>query len=712
MSLFTIAFIFVGSICFALGFLHLLIYFKRRDLKDNLCFGLMALAFAFSSFLEIGTFHASSLAAHIPLLKATLVVQLILWICFTWFIHYYTKSSVIWPPIVITTLYASAFLVNLLSPGSILFKEVTDLSPFVLKSGETIYYSQGPANGWRILGDVAWFLLLGYTGYASYRCAKNENLKKAVVFASTVFLCLGLGYLHGTLIDTGVAPPPYLGSFLFLPLSLVMSYSLAGEVARASALSEEVKVAEARWRRLLENVHLLILGIDHQHNIFYVNPFFLEHTGYRWTEVVGHSIVNFIPKEDREKIKSRLDEVLHERSAIHPERSRDLIIKSGDQRKILWSNVLLSQEQTGNRTLSIGKDITDQLQAERSRDQALEELNALKVRLEQENISLREIIQVQHGFEEIIGNSDEILYVLSKIRQVAGTDSTVLIQGETGTGKELVAKAIHKESDRSKKPFIRVNCAAIPSDLFESELFGHEPGAFTGATNLRRGKFELAEGGVLFLDEIAEMPLAAQAKMLNVIQEREIERIGGSGSIAVDVQIIAATNRVLETEVKDGRFRSDLYYRLNIYPITVPPLRDRKDDITLLAKHFITVFNRQFGKNIASIPPAVLEKLENYYWPGNVRELRNLIERAIITSNSTVLNLPRELLQTLEQKPREALPTDNDLLPLSEVERRHILRALQATGWKVSGVDGAATILKINPSTLRSRIKKHDLEKP
>ena len=698
--------------CISLGFIHLLIFVRRRDLKEDLSFALMALAIGFSSFLEIGAFHAESLSTHILLLKGTLFVQCILWISFTWFIHLYTKAAVLWPPAVITALYLAAIILNLLSPGSIIFKEINELTPFILTSGETIYYSQGPANPWRILGDVAWFLLLAYTAYASYRCAQRYDLKKAVIFSSTIFLCLGLGYLHGTLIDLGITDPPYLGSFLFLPLSLVMSYSLAGEVARSSVLAEEIKSAESRWRRLLEDVHLLILGIDHQHKIFYVNPFFLQHMGYQPADLLGKTFLDLVPEKDRASIESRLNEVIHERSSIRSERTLAILTKSGGQREIEWSNVLLSQEMSGNKILSIGKDITDQLQAERSRDRAIEELQVLRNRLEQENISLKEIIQVQHGFEEIVGNSDEILYVLGKVTQVSGTDSTVLIQGETGTGKELVARAIHKESPRSAKPFIRVNCAAIPSELFESELFGHEPGSFTGATSLRRGKFELAEGGVLFLDEIAEIPLSAQAKLLNVIQEREIERVGGSGSVPIDVHIIAATNRILEREIEEGRFRADLYYRLNIYPITVPPLRHRKDDIVLLTKHFITVFNRKFGKNVTSVPPSLLEELNNYHWPGNIRELRNLIERAIITSQSDVLSIPREQLQTIRTNEVSEKTTENRILPLNEVERRHILKALQATDWKISGRDGAASILKMNPSTLRSRIKKHTLEKP
>ena len=233
---------------------------------------------------------------------------------------------------------------------------------------------------------------------------------------------------------------------------------------------------------------------------------------------------------------------------------------------------------------------------------------------------------------------------MSKIQQVAETDSTVLVFGETGTGKELVARAIHRESNRAKKPFIRINCAAIPADLVESELFGHEPGSFTNAVTLRRGKFELAEGGAIFLDEISEMPLVAQAKLLNVLQERVIERVGGSRTIPIDVRVISATNRSLEQEIAKGQFRADLFYRLNIYPITVPPLRERSEDIPLIVKHFITIFNSKFNKNIKEVPQVVMDRLESYDWPGNIRELKNILERAVITSTSENLIL-KDVLQ-------------------------------------------------------------------
>ena len=712
MSLFSFAFIFVASICFSLGFLHLLIFFRRRELKVDLAFSFLAFTIALSSFFELWTFQAATPASYVQLLKATLDIQALLWIFFGWFIYFFTRAVRLWPPILITFLYSISLVVNIVSPGGILFGHIEELTSLTLSTGEIFYFGNGPANPLRIVADIAWVILLVYAGYASIRFAGNVNRKKGIIFGTTIFLCLGLGYLHGTLIDFGIADPPYLGSFLFLPLAMVMSYSLAGDVVKASRLSAEVKAAEARWRNLLEQVHLMVVGVDLEKNIFYINPFFLEVTGYARDEILHQPFVSIIPEQDRTAMSERIGEVLSSQSEIKPERRLPILTKSGEQREIRWSSVLLKNpDKSDDGILSIGKDITDQVFAEADRDTALQELESLRLKLEEENVSLKEMIQIDHGFTEIIGRSNGILYVLGKVQQVAETDSTVLILGETGTGKELVARAIHRESLRADKPFIRVNCAAIPADLVESELFGHEPGSFTNAVTLRLGKFELAKGGTIFLDEISEMPLDTQVKLLHVLQEKEMERVGGSETIPVDVRVISATNRQLDSEVAQGRFRADLFYRLNVYPITIPPLRNRQDDIPLLVKHFIALFNKKFGKNITDVPPVTMDSLVAYDWPGNIRELRNILERAVITCRGSRLLLADKL------KPAQGNGADNGepkdaLLPLAEVERRHILRTLQQTNWQISGDNGAAQILKINPSTLRSRIKKLGLKKP
>jgi len=314
-------------------------------------------------------------------------------------------------------------------------------------------------------------------------------------------------------------------------------------------------------------------------------------------------------------------------------------------------------------------------------------------------------IRTDHGFKEIVGEAEILRELLEKLELVAATDSSVLILGETGTGKELVARAIHDRSPRSERPLVKVNCAAIPKDLVESELFGHEKGAFTGATEQRKGRFELANEGTIFLDEVGELPPETQAKLLRVLQDQEFERVGGTRSIHADVRVIAATNRDLAAEVKSGAFRSDLYYRLNVFPVTVPALRERRTDIPLLVRHFLDKAARKIGKRLEGVAPEFLEEAMRYDWPGNVRELENVVERAVILSRGPLLEL-REPLGSNDPATAPAGGT------LEEVERAHITSVLERTGWVIEGPRGAAAILGLNPSTLRGRMRKLDIRKP
>jgi transcriptional regulator with GAF, ATPase, and Fis domain len=348
-------------------------------------------------------------------------------------------------------------------------------------------------------------------------------------------------------------------------------------------------------------------------------------------------------------------------------------------------------------------DVTERKQAQIDRDKALEELTALKKKLEEENIYLKSEIRDVRLFSDMVGTSNALRYVQTKIAQVAPTGSSVLIQGETGVGKELVARAIHDDSrGRSGKPFIKVNCAAIPSNLVESELFGHEKGAFTDAAQQRKGRFELADTGTLFLDEISELPQDTQAKLLRVLQDGEFERVGSARTLKSDVRIIAATNKDLNAEVAAGRFRADLFYRLNVYPITVPPLRKRREDIPLLVEHFTSLIAPTIGRHIEKIPKQLMDQLKNYDWPGNVRELRNVVERSIITSPNSTLHVSDELITGQQLSSAEF----GSAISLDEVQRHHIEAILDQTKGKIEGPGGAAEILGLKPSTLRHRMKK------
>jgi formate hydrogenlyase transcriptional activator len=332
-------------------------------------------------------------------------------------------------------------------------------------------------------------------------------------------------------------------------------------------------------------------------------------------------------------------------------------------------------------------------------------LQKLKVQLEEENQYLQEEIKIQADFENIISKNKAFKQILKHIEQVAETSATVLILGETGTGKELVARAVHSISDRSDKTFVKLNCATIPENLIESDLFGHVKGAFTGAIANKKGRFELASGGTIFLDEIGELPLSLQPKLLRVLQEGEFERIGDSTSMRVDVRVIAATNRNLLAEMKKGNFRSDLFYRLNVFPINIPPLRDRRDDIPALVAHFIENNNRNLGKSISIVPQKSMDQLIRYDWPGNIRELENVIERAMIICKGKKLELNIDTPGSPIDETGEPGKT------LEEVEKNYIISVLKSTNWRVSGERGAAKILGMIPTTLESRLIKLGIKK-
>ena len=336
---------------------------------------------------------------------------------------------------------------------------------------------------------------------------------------------------------------------------------------------------------------------------------------------------------------------------------------------------------------------------------ALSDIQEMKEQLEVENIYFRHESKMKHQHKDIIGQSDGLKHVLHRAEQVAPTNATILILGETGTGKELIAAAIHNMSSRKERPLFTVNCAALPANLIESELFGREKGAFTGADSRRIGRFEVANGSTLCLDEIGELPLELQAKLLRVIQHHEFERLGSSQTIKIDVRIVATTNRDLEEEVRQGRFRQDLFYRLNVFPITVPPLRQRRDDIPLMVGSFIERFSRKLGKQITSISKETMKTLQDYPWPGNVRELESIIERAVILSPGSTLQLVDKL--TISSPPISAV-----LRTLEETERNQILKILEETGWRIEGNDGAATILGLHASTLRARMHKLGIARP
>ena len=445
-----------------------------------------------------------------------------------------------------------------------------------------------------------------------------------------------------------------------------------------------------------------------------MNPFLLEMLGYSHEELLGKKLWEIGTFRDIEASKATSSE-LKSKGYV---RYDDLPLETKDGRPIaveFVSNVYLVNHhkviQCNIRDITERKLIAEALQKshnelERRVEErtvelrtALSEIKTLKDQLEAENIYFRQEIKMKHQFDHILGQSDGLKYVLYRAEQVAPTNTTVLILGETGTGKELIAAAIHNMSPRKDRPLITVNCAALPANLIESELFGREKGAFTGADTRQVGRFEVANGSTLCLDEIGELPLEMQAKLLRVIQHNEFERLGSSHTIKVDVRIVATTNRNLEEEVRKGRFRQDLYYRLNVFPITVPPLRQRKEDIPLMVQAFIERYSRKLGKQITSIQKETMKALQDYPWPGNVRELESIIERAVILC-------PGPVLQLADKLEISSPPLSSTVRTLEETERNQILKTLSETRWRIEGKDGAAAILGLHPSTLRARMHK------
>jgi formate hydrogenlyase transcriptional activator len=337
---------------------------------------------------------------------------------------------------------------------------------------------------------------------------------------------------------------------------------------------------------------------------------------------------------------------------------------------------------------------------------AYQEITQLKDRLTKEKLYLEEEIQTAYNFDEIVGESRPLKRLLKQVQTVAPTDSTVLILGETGSGKELIARALHNLSERKDRTFVKLNCAAIPTGLLESELFGHEKGAFTGAISTKIGRFELADRGTIFLDEVGEIPLELQVKLLRVLQEQEFERLGSTRTVRVDVRVVAATNRDLSQMVQEQKFRSDLYYRLNVFPMTVPPLRERAEDIPILVRHFVQKFGMRMKKHIETIPSDAMKALQRYSWPGNVRELENFIER------SAILTAGPDLFVPLSELKHQPLSGNGAPTTMEEAERDHILKALRETNWTIGGAAGAAARLGMKRTTLQSRMQKLGISRP
>lgn len=476
--------------------------------------------------------------------------------------------------------------------------------------------------------------------------------------------------------------------------------------ARAAAellrmrMERQIRESEQRFRDLFEEAPIAYVFEDTNTRFVHANRAAMNLLGLKPEEVAGTVGMSLVAPD--QTVQARINDAFADIQRGKERGLPELELRRKDDGKPIWVQFWSRPEPDGKHTRTMIIDITDRVLAERE-----------KARLHQENLYLQEEIKASSNFEEIIGRSTSLTAVLDQVRAVGPTEASVLIQGETGTGKELIARAIHSISRRRDKPLIKVNCAALPAGLVESELFGHEKGAFTGAISRRIGRFELADGGTIFLDEIGELPLEMQAKLLRVLQEREIDRIGGPKPVRVDVRVIAATNRDLAKMVAEKTFRDDLFYRLNVFPIQLPPLRQRTDDIPLLAFYYLTRFAARLGKAIKGIAPETLGRLTAYSWPGNIRELENIVERAVILCRGDQLEVaPAHLANPLAGGGSAPSQVDGTAHSLEAIERSHILAVLAQTGWRIEGEQGAAQILDLPANTLRSRLKKLGIERP
>jgi PAS domain S-box-containing protein len=537
---------------------------------------------------------------------------------------------------------------------------------------------------------------------AAFLAARNIDGYMAVPFRD------GAGQIVGFLSVFDERPMPEEPRRLFI--LRIFAARAAAEFERLRA-EQRLGESEARYRDLYENAPNAYWLVGTDGRILSANRRWAELLGYPIEEIVGRLSYSFAA--DTPTGRPRSLEVRRKHLAGESVADWEIELRHKDGHPV-WIKVWMEPTRGADGSLQAARcfcvDVTDRVKAEQERD-----------RLHQQKLYLQEEIKADHNFEQIIGRSPALREVLDQVGRVAPTDSTVLVTGETGTGKELIARAIHSSSKRKDRPLIKVNCAALPAGLVESELFGHEKGAFSGAIARRLGRFELADGGTIFLDEIGELPAEAQVKLLRVLQEREFDRVGGTAPVRVDVRVIAATNRDLLREVQEKAFREDLYYRLNVFPVRLPPLRERRDDIPLLVHFLLNKFASRIGKRLDGVSRPTLQSLQNYSWPGNIRELENVLERAVILTPGAALEIAPDLLPTpcreegdrsqAEVGQDKPAPSPARRPTLEDVEREYILSVLRETNGVITGPRGAAKALGINPSTLRNRMKKFGISR-
>jgi len=703
MGIFSIAYISFISLALALLIIHFRVWLRRRDDLSNLLFSLAALGAALLGILELLSFQTSSVEESRLLIKLTIIPLSICIVSITWFVWFYFETGTRWLAITISALWTSGLIINFTVGDGLTFIEMEGLRLIQTFTGESTYIPYGKPNLWGNGVNLASILFIIYVLDATFRLARKGYKRKAYSVGLSIVFFITIAGVTAPLIDYGILDSAYLVSLPFVAVLFAMSLQLTRDVAAVFTLSEEIIYKEARWSKLLNEVKLLVVDVDRNGLANYVNPYFLELTGFSEEEVIGKEwIISFIPEHKRSKLRKSFSFPLDKDFPRHFQNR--ILTKSGNELTIFWSIVRIENE-NGKfpEVIAVGNNVTE-------REEAFEKVLKLKQELEVENLALKESFDDAPNVSSIVIKSDASKYAFQKAREVAEVDTTVLLQGETGVGKGVYARFIHEQSKRISHTFLQVNCAAIPPDLLESELFGYEKGAFTGAVKLKKGRFELANGGTLFLDEIGELPGSLQAKLLRVLQSGEFERLGSEKTIKADVRIIVATNRILREEVQKGSFREDLYYRINVFPITIPPLRKRKEDIPELIEYFVHQYKIKYNRSITQISKQSYDTLSEYNWPGNIRELQNVVERAVISSKGDSLKITGLLDSTSITNLSGQDPQEIGAVKLNEVEKAHIIKILDLCNWRIHGENGAADLLDINPSTLRSRMKKLNIQ--
>ena len=673
-------FVFFAGIALSLGLIEVWFSFSRKKYGTNFLFGIFTLV-AGCYYLILGL--------ELDILMLGLIFPVAMFALFPWYYAKelaYVKKNFLW---LISGLCLAFFIVDLLELDNYIpnLQFVFSYSVYTLT---TIYCFMGLAN-------------------TKYRTSFVFYPFLVVALYYTIFVMEEMAFNYW-----GMQLPwrrsvnfQYLDLF---PMIIVLNkfFLIIRDQWNKGALERSLKYYQENLNLILDKSDQLVVALDVNGKIIYRNSAF----DTLLSDPTGRSALFFedlLKEFDLESFRKEVMESGADKGSLISTHKT----KSGNK-TVAWSFIKQSideSSETGGQTYLFGSDITRMKNAEDNLRQAYENMELLKNKLEAENIQLRKDFVADQQDDTLIGKSPLFHYVLNRVEDAAPLDIPVLLEGETGVGKELFANAIHEKSSRRHNSFIKVNCAAIPGELLESELFGHEKGAFTGAEKDKKGMFELADGGTLFLDEIGELPISLQPKLLRAIQEQKIKPLGAEKERSINIRLLAATNRSLLAEVEKGSFRSDLYYRINVFPITIPPLRKRKEDIPLLVEWFVNFFNEKYDKNIAEVSESLMDVLREYPWPGNIRQLRNIVERAVITSSESILKLAAPLPEPGIQDLQSGIDEinggiDQDTMTLEEFERRFITQTLERCNWKISGKKSASEVLNLPPSTLRSKMKK------